>query len=323
LKEYPQKTSIRSDKNFSEEQILEIGLKTHISNETPDSVRFRQFARSFTKFGNFEETGIQNGDSRYNLLYNSSENNLLVRARDNNDSEAKEELKKRFIGFELPLLYKFTPKGKINEFILRIGKNNKDYVVFKSGQKLSEVSWESLSSDYMLHSGMTKTELLDVHIFNLYDFLKLIGFDRIEKNHKIEDIFKKYPAIKESIESYDEVIEEDVKKNLVAMAVMLGAFFGGNAPSNSSPSIKPEIQKASVQKEKQKYQHQMERTKMKKMVHTVDMKEKYDLFGALFANDIITGKEKFSKYFIEVNGRENEISHQKLVKTLKKLANRK
>ena len=281
--------------------------------------------------------GIAVGEnSIYKLLYNSPdpEKNLIVRAWKEQQaspthipiekSEAKQKLKYYFENFELPLIYKEVKSLRIERMTIGIQKDGQTHYL-TNNMKLKPAT--QLTQEYEAKGIASGNNIKQLEgLFTLWDLFELLGCYNLNGLHKgcnlspspvqakkrTPTFFSKNPGliqpwwkdrtrneegvtISSSYEPQDgELLEEGVLDTVDQVLHKVGSLY-----------------KLTTEQLKQK---------KGKLLKILNSSEKYDRHAILLPLEIATGKQKYSKYILNVDGKEQIVTHEKLIKTLQGLA---
>ena len=149
------------------------------------------------------EQGIISKDKSIKTYFWNDENNLLKKAYENKDSKAIQEMKRIFLNFDLRLMVPETGAAgyknkKLTDLVMPLTIKNSSYFVVKQNGKLVEMQGEIVKQ-----KGSWAKVKRNV-LFNLYDFLKLIGYKNITEDQKLIEFVQSNKLIKESFDIIQE-----------------------------------------------------------------------------------------------------------------------
>lgn len=149
------------------------------------------------------EYGLVSKNKSIKTYFWNDENNLLKKAYENKDSSAIQEMKKSFLTYDIRLMIPENGKigyknKKLIDIVIPITVKGSSCFVVKQNGKLIE-----MKAIEVLQKG-NWTKVKKEVMFNLYDFLKLIGYKNITENQKLFEFAESNNLIKESFDIIQE-----------------------------------------------------------------------------------------------------------------------
>ena len=267
--------------------------------------------------------GYKNENGVGSYFWNDK-NNLLKKAYEQNDEEAKKQLKKIFEKQDLHLML-YTGRGQKSQKLWMLGititKRNEDgvktpYFVVKENNRLVEKEAEKVVKGF----GGWRESRKKI-MFNLLDFVDMLGYTGVNEDDTLFDFAKKAKLINEE---YDEMIEERARP-MPKMSELLRRREGVTnkdalkTQKAKKVEIKPDKSKEEKKKEGEEAKSKLKakglevsRTKFRKS----KQKQEYDVLALEFIESLLTGKIKFQNIFFDKENAVESVNMKELKEIL-------